>query len=66
MKNIPDPNVVFPNTYKTSCFLKNVVSSPNVFIGDYTYYDDPEDPTEFENKTNILFSTIRNLATGWL
>lgn len=20
---IPDPNVVFPNEYKTSCFLKN-------------------------------------------
>lgn len=54
MKNIPDPNVVFPNTYKTSCFLKNVVSSPNVFIGDYTYYDDPEDPTGFE-QNNILF-----------
>lgn len=52
---IPDPNTVFPNAYKTSCFLKNVVQAPNVTIGDYTYYDDPQDPTGFE-KNNILFN----------
>ena len=52
---IPDPNQVFPNAYKTSCFLKNVVQAPNVTIGDYTYYDDPQDPTGFE-KNNILFN----------
>lgn len=55
MKNIPDPNVIFPNEYKTSCFLKNVVTAPNIFIGDYTYYDDSEDPTLFEQK-NVLFN----------
>ena len=53
--NIPNPNVVFSNAYKTSCFLKNVVQAPNVTIGDYTYYDDPQDPTGFE-KNNILFN----------
>ena len=52
---IPDPNAVFPNAYKTSCFLKNLVQAPNVTIGDYTYYDDPQDPTGFE-KNNILFN----------
>lgn len=52
---IPDPNAVFPNAYMTSCFLKNVVQAPNVTIGDYTYYDDPQDPTGFE-KNNILFN----------
>ena len=35
-------------------YKRQVVSSPNVFIGDYTYYDDPEDPTGFE-QNNILF-----------
>ncbi|MGI5958049.1 MAG: CatB-related O-acetyltransferase [Massiliimalia sp.] len=55
MRNIPDPNEVFPNEYGTSCFLKNVVSAPNIFIGDYTYYDDPVDPTAFE-KNNVLFN----------
>lgn len=52
---LPDPNQVFPNEYKTSCFVKNVVKAPNVFIGDYTYYDDSAAPTEFE-KNNILFN----------
>lgn len=53
--NLPDPKQVFPNEYKTSCFVKNVVKSPNVQIGDYTYYDDSAFPTEFE-KNNILFN----------
>lgn len=55
MQNIPNPNEVFPNEYKTSCFIKNVVKAPNVEIGDYTYYDDSKDPTNFE-KNNILFN----------
>ncbi len=53
--NIPDPNRVFPNQYKTSCFIKNVVTAPNILIGDYTYYDDPRDPTGFE-RNNVLFN----------
>lgn len=52
---IPNPNVIFPNEYKTSCFIKNVVKAPNITIGDYTYYDDEKDPTGFE-KNNILFN----------
>ena len=50
MYQIPDPNQVFPNEYKTSCFIKNVVKAPNISIGDYTYYDDAADPTGFEKK----------------
>ena len=53
--HIPDPNAVFPNEYKTSCFIKNVVTAPNITIGDYTYYDDAVAPTEFE-KNNVLFN----------
>ena len=55
MGYIPNPNDIFPNQYKTTCFIKNVVTAPNVSIGDYTYYDDTEQPTEFE-KNNILFN----------
>lgn len=56
MKNkIPSPDIIFPNEYKTSCYIKNVVKAPNIFIGDYTYYDDPVSPTEFE-KNNVLFN----------
>ena len=55
MMNIPDPNAVFPNEYKTSCFIKNVVTAPNISVGDYTYYDDAVDPTGFE-RNNVLFN----------
>jgi virginiamycin A acetyltransferase len=35
------------------CFIKNTVSNPNIVIGDYTYYDDPEDSENFER--NVLY-----------
>ena len=53
--NLPSPDQIFPNEYKTSCFVKNVVKAPNVQIGDYTYYDDSVAPADFE-KNNILFN----------
>ena len=55
MHSIPDPNVISPNEYGTTCFLKNVISAPNIQVGDYTYYDDPADPTAFE-KNNVWFN----------
>ena len=55
MKTIPNPNEIFPNAYKTSCFIKNIVQAPNISIGEYTYYDDAQDPTGFE-RNNILFN----------
>ena len=55
MSHIPDPNVVFPNEYGTTCFLKNVITAPNIQVGDYTYYDDPADPTAFE-RNNVWFN----------
>lgn len=35
------------------CFIKNTVSNPNIIIGDYSYYDDPEDSENFER--NVLY-----------
>lgn len=35
------------------CFLKNINTNPNIIVGDYTYYDDPEDVNNF-NK-NVLY-----------
>lgn len=55
MKHIPSPDEIFPNEYKTSCFIKNVIQAPNILVGDYTYYDDPDDPTGFETN-NVLFN----------
>lgn len=55
MHRLPDPNTLFPNAYGTTCFLKNAITAPNILVGDYTYYDDAEDPTAFERK-NVLFN----------
>lgn len=55
MKRVPNPNEIFPNQYGTSCFVKHVVQAPNISIGDYTYYDDRDNPTGFE-QNNILFN----------
>lgn len=35
------------------CFIKNTVSNPNIIIGDYSYYDDPDDSENFER--NVLY-----------
>ncbi len=35
------------------CFIQNTVSNPNIVVGDYTYYDDPEDSENFER--NVLY-----------
>ncbi|MEN9567707.1 MAG: hypothetical protein RLZZ69_2903 [Cyanobacteriota bacterium] len=35
------------------CFIKNTVTHPKIIVGDYTYYDDPEDSENFER--NVLY-----------
>ena len=62
MTGIPDPNVIFPNAYKTSCFLKHVVTAPNISVGDYTYYADPDDPQGLRKTT--CCSTVPYSGTG--
>lgn len=48
------PNEKHPmKGFKQICFIKNTVSNPNIVIGDYTYYDDPEDSENFER--NVLY-----------
>lgn len=44
MSGIPDADVVMPNEYGTTVFLKNIVRAENIIVGDYTYYDDSHDP----------------------
>ena len=45
----PHPMPGFPQV----CFIKNTAKNPNIIIGDYTYYDDPEDSENFER--NVLY-----------
>lgn len=46
-----DPNDKHPlKEFPQVCFIKNTVTNPNIIIGDYTYYDDPEDSENFERQ----------------
>jgi len=46
---IPDVSALYPNPeIKEIVFLKNVIQRPNIEVGDYTYYDDPVAPLDFE------------------
>lgn len=50
----PDPRAKHPMAgFPQVCFIKNTVSNPNILIGDYTYYDDPDNSEDFER--NVLY-----------
>ena len=45
----PNPNDIFPNPHLTSvCFIKPTITRPNIIVGDYSYFSDDIDPTNFE------------------
>ena len=45
----PHPLAGFPQV----CFIRNTVKNPHIVVGDYTYFDDPEDSENFER--NVLY-----------
>jgi virginiamycin A acetyltransferase len=52
--NGPDPANPHPmEGFPQVCYLKNIINNPNIVVGDYTYYDDPEDCRNFER--NVLY-----------
>lgn len=47
----PDPNRPYPMpAHPRVGFLKPLIDRPNIEVGDYTYYDDPEGPAGFADK----------------
>lgn len=57
----PDPNRLYPIEGVTrTCFLKNIITNPQITVGDYTYYDDPEDIHNFERNVLYLFDFIQD------
>jgi len=45
----PNPNNAYPNeNIRQVCFIKNIITCPNIIVGDYTYYDNPDGPEDFE------------------
>ena len=52
--NGPNPNNPSPmDGFPQVGYLKNFIKSPNIEVGDYTYYDDPDGPEHFEK--NVLY-----------
>ncbi|MEN7548927.1 CatB-related O-acetyltransferase [Rapidithrix thailandica] len=50
----PDPSVVYPLAHHDKLvFLKNFINNPRIIVGEYTYYDDFENPANFEK--NVLY-----------
>nr|WP_255669458.1 Vat family streptogramin A O-acetyltransferase [Myroides oncorhynchi] len=59
MMNIPDSDDKFPlEHYNRLCFLKNIITNPNIIVGDYTYYDDFESVDNFEKNVKYHFDFI--------
>ena len=55
----PNKNQTFPlSNYTRLCFLKNIITNPNIIVGDYTYYDDFEDVYNFEKNVKYHFDFI--------
>lgn len=54
MSNGPSPDQKYPLPDQTRLvYLKNIIKNPNILVGDYTYYDDFENPENFEK--NVLY-----------
>lgn len=50
----PSPETRYPLAgYNRLVYLKKIIKNPNIIVGDYTYYDDFEDPENFEK--NVLY-----------
>jgi virginiamycin A acetyltransferase len=53
--NGPDPSSVYPMPgFPQVVFLRNVITRPNIEVGDYSYYDDTDGAERFEIR-NVLY-----------
>ena len=50
----PDPTDPHPmKGFPQVCFIRNTVRNPDIIVGEYTYYDDPDNSEDFER--NVLY-----------
>lgn len=53
----PDPHEIYPmKPYDKLVFLKNYIKASNIFIDDYTYFDDSRHGPENFEKYNVLYN----------
>ena len=60
MSSVPDPQSVrrpgmIDGQEENTVFLKPLVTSPKIDVGEFTYYNDWDDPTLFETR-NVLYT----------
>lgn len=57
----PNPDTLYPIDGVTrTVFLKNIIKNPQILVGDYTYYDDPDDVNNFEKNVLYLFDFMKD------
>lgn len=53
---VVSPATVFPLAgYERLCFLRNIITNPQIQVGEYTYYDDFETVENFQRNVRYLF-----------
>ena len=62
----PDPNSIYPNeNVRQVVYIKNVITRPNIEVGDYTYYDDVNGAERFEEHVTHHYEFLGDrLITG--
>jgi virginiamycin A acetyltransferase len=61
----PDPMSLHPLPgHERVVFLKPLVTDPRIEVGDYSYYDDPDDPTAFEQDAFLYAVGPERLIIG--
>jgi len=55
----PNPNDIYPNeAIKNICFIKNIITKPNIVVGEYSYYDDVNGAENFEKHVTHHYEFI--------
>jgi len=52
------------NQEKSTVFLKPLVTSPKIEVGEFTYYSDADDPTLFETRNVLYTAGLEKLIIG--
>jgi virginiamycin A acetyltransferase len=65
VEGAPDPTVLHPvSGQERVVFLRPLVTDPRIEVGEYTYYDDPDDALAFEQKAFLYAHGPERLIIG--
>ena len=63
----PNPNAIYPNeAIKSVVFIKNVITRPNILVGDYTYYDDVNGAERFEDHVTHHYPFLGGIPLNFI